>query len=64
MQEIPVECASKPDLAAVTNEVDIKVVKTENREWKVESDDAFVNALLGGLADAAKEMENTFNTEE
>ena len=64
MEEILVECASKPDLATVTNEVDIKVVKTESKDWKIEADDAVVNALLGGLADAAKEMENAFNTEE
>ena len=64
MEEILVECASKPELATVTNEVDIKVVKTESKEWKIEADDTFVNALLGGLADAAKEMENAFNTEE
>lgn len=64
MEEILVECASKPELATVTNEVDIKVVKTESKEWKIEADDTFVNALLGDLADAVKEMENAFNTEE
>ena len=64
MEEILVECASKPDLATVTNEVDIKVIKTESKDWKIEADDAVVNALLSGLADAAKEMENAFNTEE
>ena len=64
MEEILVECASKPDLATVTNEVDIKVIKTESKDWKIEADDAVVNALLGGLADAAKEMETAFNTEE
>lgn len=64
MEEILVECVSKPDLATVTNEVDIKVIKTESKDWKIEADDAVVNALLGGLADAAKEMENAFNTEE
>ena len=64
MEEILVECASKPDLATVKNEVDIKVIKTESKVWKIEADDAVVNALLGGLADAAKEMENAFNTEE
>lgn len=64
MEEILVECASKSDLATVTNEVDIKVIKTESKDWKIEADDAVVDALLGGLADAAKEMENAFNTEE
>lgn len=64
MEEILVECASKPDLATVTNEVDIKVIKTESKNWKIEADETFVNAVLGGLAEAAKEMENAFNTEE
>lgn len=64
MEEILVECASKPELATITNEVDIKVVRSENNEWKIEADDAFVNALLGNLADATKEIENAFNTEE
>lgn len=64
MEEILVECASKPDLATVTNEVDIKVVKTEGKEWKIEVDDTLSNALLGGLTDVAKEMENAFSSEE
>lgn len=64
MEEILVECASKPELATVTNEVDVKVVKTESKEWKIEADDTLVNALLGDLADATKEMEHAFNTGE
>ncbi|MBQ7572671.1 MAG: hypothetical protein IJT23_00245 [Clostridia bacterium] len=64
MEEILVECASKPELATVTNEVDVKVVKTDSKEWKIEADDAFVNALFGGLSDAVKEMENALNAEE
>ena len=64
MEEILVECASKPDLATVTNEVDIKVAKTDSKEWKIEADDTFTNAILGGLMDAAKDLENAFNTEE
>ena len=64
MEEILIECASKPDLATVTNEVDIKVIKVESNDWKIEADETFVNAVLGGLAEATKEMENAFNTEE
>lgn len=64
MEEIFLECASKPDLATVVNEVDIKVVKTESKEWKIESDDTLANALLGGFIDAAAELENSVNTEE
>lgn len=64
MEEILVECASKPDLATVANEVDIKVVKTESKDWKVETDETFVDAVLGGFVEVAKEMGNAFNTEE
>lgn len=64
MEEILIECASKPDLTTVTNEVDIKVIKVESNDWKIEADETFVNAVLGGLAEATKEMENAFNTEE
>lgn len=60
MEEMLVECATKPELATVTNEVDIKVVKTEGNKWKIETEDAFVDALLGGIVDAVKEMENAF----
>lgn len=61
MEELLVECASKPDLATVTNEVDIKVTKNENKKWQIEVDDSFVSAILGGLNDAANELENKFN---
>jgi len=47
----------------VTNEVVIKVVK-DDKEWKVVSDDAFVDAILGGLSVAAEELENAFSVEE
>ena len=62
-EEMFIESASKDDLETVTNEVDIEVVKTKNGEWKIETDDIFANALLGGLLDATKEMENAFNNE-
>lgn len=64
MEEFLVECVSKPDLATVTNEIDINVVKNENNEWKIESDETLINALFGGILDAAKELESSFNTEE
>lgn len=59
--EVWSEWAAKPDLATVTNEVDIKVVRNENREWKIEADDSFVNALLGGIKDAAENVDNVPN---
>ena len=63
-EEILVECATKPDLATVTNEVDVTVVKTESNDWKIEADDAFVNAVLGGLVEAFDAMNDASNTEE
>lgn len=63
-EEMFIESASKGDLATVTNEVDIKVVKNKDGEWKVETDDTFANALLGGLLDAAKELGNAFNNDD
>ena len=64
MEEILVDCASVPDLETVTNEVDIKVIKNENKEWKIEVDDTVADALLGGLIEATEELGNAFGTEE
>lgn len=63
MEEMFIESATKPDLATVTNEVNIKVVKAD-KTWKISADDTFTNALLGGLIDVAKDMENSFNKAE
>lgn len=64
MEEMFIESASKEDLATVTNEVDITVVKTENNEWKVKSDDTFADALLGGLITAGEELNKAFENQE
>lgn len=63
-EEMFIESASKTDLATVTNEVDIKVFKNKDGEWKVETDDTFADALLGGLLDAAKELGSAFNNDD
>ena len=63
MEEMFVECISKEDLAKITNEVDIRVVKVDNK-WKIESTDQLVSAVLGGLAEAAEELSNSFNSAE
>ena len=60
MEEILVECISKEDLAMVTTEVDIKVIKTD-KTWKIETSDELSNALLGGLVNAAEELSNFFD---
>lgn len=64
MEEMFIESASKEDLATVTNEVDITVVKTDNNEWKVKSDDTFADALLGGLITAGEELSKAFENQE
>ena len=64
MEEMFIESASKEDLATVTNEVDITVVKTENNEWKVKPDDTFADALLGGLITAGEELSKAFENQE
>ena len=58
MEEILVECITKPDLSKVTNEIPVKVVKTDD-EWKIETSEIFANAILGGLIDAANELNNS-----
>ena len=61
MEELLIASLTKEDLATVTNTVDITVVKAEDKSWKIKSDDAFLDALLGGLYKATKELENSFN---
>ena len=63
MEEMFIECVSKEDLAMVTNEVDVKVVKVD-KKWKIESAEDLSDALLGGLAKAAEELNNSFNSAE
>lgn len=63
MNEILEECVSKDNLDTVTNEVDIKVVKNDNNEWKIESDETFVNALLGGLIEAIEDVQESFKNQ-
>ena len=60
MQEMFVECLSKEDLATITNEVDIKVVKVDNT-WKIETSDTLSNALLGGLTKAVENISGSSN---
>lgn len=60
MNEILEECLSKSGIGTVTNEVNIKVVKNDNNEWKIEADEAFVNALLGGLVEAIEDIQESF----
>jgi len=58
MEEILVACIAKEDAKRVTKEVTIKVVK-EDKQWKIQSDESFANAITGGLQDAINEINNT-----
>lgn len=63
MNDIFNECAGKDDLAMVTNEVDIKVIKVD-KKWKIEVTDEVSNAILGDLKTAAEEANNSLNISE
>ena len=63
-KNIIIECVSKPNLATVTKEVDIKVIKKSGNKWKINADDALINALLGGLAEAVQGIGNAFTAGE
>ncbi len=62
MSRILKEVISGADLTTVTTEVTVKVVKGENG-WRVAADDAFADALLGGMNAAVSELENAFSME-
>lgn len=64
MTELLIECASKPDLATVTNTVDIKVIKTDENKWKISADDALVNAIMGGFEDATDSIDSSLGSTE
>lgn len=57
--EILLTCLEKPDLATVTKDVDVKVVKN-GKTWEVQTDETLVNAILGDLEKAAEEMSSSF----
>lgn len=57
MSEMFMESASKSDLSMVNNTATITVVR-KDKQWKVESNEEFVNAVLGGGITAAEEVTN------
>lgn len=59
MKEILKECVSKEDLALITNEVDIKVLKTDEG-FNIEPSEELIDALLGGAVKALEEIGNSF----
>lgn len=61
MAEMFSESVENAEAGTVTNEVDIKVAKNEDNEWKIQAEDDLLNALLGGLLNVVEEMENALN---
>ena len=62
MNEFLTEIVSGADLTTVTTEVTVKVVQGENG-WHVMPDEAFTDALLGGMNGAVSALENSFHAE-
>jgi len=60
MEEMVNECFSDPDLKILTYEIDVKVRKNENGEWKITMDDVLMNSILGGLLEAAEKLVTVF----
>ncbi len=59
MEEMLKECVSKEDLELITNEVDIKVLKTDEG-FNIEPSEELIDALLGGAIKALEEIGNSF----
>ena len=60
IEKMKEEGISKEDLATVTKEVEIKVVKTED-QWILQSSDLLSDALLGGLEKVVEEIQESFS---
>lgn len=54
--------AANPDLEMVTNTVTVQMVKGENG-WTIETNEAFIDALLGNMKAATEALESTFGAE-
>ncbi|MBQ2890367.1 MAG: hypothetical protein IJE44_01815 [Clostridia bacterium] len=59
MEEMLWEKITAPDLDKITTEVTLEVSK-EDGIWKVDADDNFSDALMGGLEEAVEEIESSF----
>lgn len=59
MMNMFVEAISKEDLGTVTNEAAISVVKTDDG-WKIDADEAFADAVTGGMLTAFEEISASF----
>ncbi len=59
MEEMLLEKITAPDLDKITTEVTLEVSE-EGGVWKVDADDAFANAIMGGLEEAVEEIQSSF----
>lgn len=59
MTELFLESATQEGLETITKEATVEVIK-DGEEWKVEGNDEFLNALLGGLQEATEELSASF----
>ena len=55
------ESLSGDDVATVTNEVELVVVKTE-QGWKIKGTESLLNAVLGNITDAISEIGNSLGS--
>ena len=62
MMKMFVEAMGKEDLGTVTNEAAVSVVKTEDG-WKIDADEAFADAVTGGMITAFEEVSNSLTAE-
>lgn len=62
LAEILKEVVSKAGLATINTEVTVQVTRVDDG-WRVALDEAFVDALLGGMNAAVSALENAFGAE-
>ncbi len=60
IKDIFIEAVSAPDLATVTNTVEIIVEKTENG-WQIQGSDELTDALYGNISEALEYVQNSLN---
>lgn len=59
MENLFMECLTKEDVGTVTTEIDITVEKVDGK-WKVNADDTFNDAILGGISNTAESILSGF----
>lgn len=59
MEKLFMECLTKEGIGTVTNEIDVTVVKQDGK-WKVNADNTFNDAVLGGITNTAESILSEF----